>query len=115
MFFAYSFSLLSSFSFLGFFVDVKLDLRSLAKLSESSQVSPSDRSVNAKNFFCHLVDFRYPQSLDAAFINTSLAVVLLFACSRSLAFVFLVLSRYCYKLLLFDRHVGPAFLYSLVF
>ena len=35
--------------------------------------------------------------------------------SRSLAFVFPVLSRYCSSCFCFDRHVGPAFLCPLVF
>ena len=73
-------------------------------------------SVNAKNFFCHLVDFCYPQSLDAVFINTfsgcrAALRLLSFSGFCSFSFVSLLLQA----AFVFDRHVGPAFLCPLVF
>jgi len=131
--FAYSFSLLSSFRFLGFVADVKLDLchiaisgslklylffsdgpstpASLAKTFRTSQVSPSDRSVNAKNF-------RYPQSLDAV----SSIHLWLSCCSLLVLVLWLLFFQSClviatscfclalYRIPCFCWHVGPAFL-----
>ena len=120
MFFAYSFLLLSSFSFLGFVVDVKLDLRHITisgslvltmdhrhllfwqELSEPLKCLRQIALPTLRVSFVTLWTFAIPNRSMLFSSIHSLAVVLLFACFHSLAFVFSVLSRYCYKLLLFS-------------